>query len=71
MSVTIPNISRPAGSTAGDRRVGPAPLRASGVSAVVDQPGLTLDDGTGLRVAQSCFVGDQKFTWKLFAGFTS
>ena len=39
--------------------------------AVVGQPGLTLDDGTGLRVAQSRFVGDQKFTWQLFAGFTS
>ena len=71
MSVTIPNIPPPADSTAGDRRAGPAPLRASGVSAVVDQPGLTLDDGTGLRVAQSRFVGDQRFTWQLFAGFTS
>ena len=71
MSVTIPNISPPAGSSVGDRLAGPTPLRASGVPAVVDQTGLTLDDGTGLRVAQSRFVGDQRFTWKLFAGFTS
>ena len=45
--------------------------RAPGGSPSMDQPGLTLDDGTGLRVAQSRFVEDRKFTWHLFAGFTS
>lgn len=47
------------------------PRHILSASPRTDQPGLTLDDGTGLRVAQSRFVEDRKFSWALFAGFTS
>ena len=36
---------------------------------MIEQSGFSLDDGTGLRVAEARFVGESKFDWNLFRGF--
>ena len=35
----------------------------------MDQGGLLLDDGTGLRVAEARFLSERKFDWDLFRGY--
>ena len=71
MSVLPIHQSPSAGSATGVRSAEIDLRHMLGASPRTDQPGLTLDDGTGLRVAQSRFVEDRKFSWELFAGFTS
>ena len=36
---------------------------------MLQQSGLALDDGTGLRVVNARFLSEQKFAWDLFSGF--
>ena len=38
---------------------------------MTQQGGLSLDDGTGLRVASVRFLGERKFDWDLFRGYDS
>ena len=47
-------------------------LTASAAQGSAERPwSLSLDDGTGVRVARSSFHGDLKFSWDLFCGFRS